>query len=214
MLGRVGAPDAPLPRLSGLQRLLVHGGTWDIACSMQGSFRLFCLAVLPASAAPQAILWSRAEPAFQLHACGAGLLGQQLMLGTRAPQEAVCVVQDFFGGITIFSRQQLERVNGYGVNFWGWGREDDNMRERLRAADMWPPERPAVPMRRGRWYFEHQRHLKAPEVTASRCRCNLCRGEGWIVAGDGIDLMPMQHMQRCAANIWAGLRSSTMCRSA
>ena len=82
--------------------------------------------------------------------------------------ETIRTVQDFFGGITIFSRQQFERVNGYGVDFWGWGREDDNMRERLRAADMWPPERPAVPKRHGRWYFEHQRHLKAPEVTASQ----------------------------------------------
>ena len=28
-------------------------------------------------------------------------------------------VQDFFGGITTFTRQQLQGINGYGTNFWG-----------------------------------------------------------------------------------------------
>jgi hypothetical protein len=40
-------------------------------------------------------------------------------------------VQDFFGGIVIYTAEQLLRVNGFGTQFWGWGREDDNMRERL-----------------------------------------------------------------------------------
>lgn len=73
-------------------------------------------------------------------------------------------MQDFFGGIAIFTREQLLRVNGYGTGFWGWGREDDNMRERLQRAGMWPPERPPVKLGRRRQYFEHQRHGKAPEV--------------------------------------------------
>lgn len=133
-----------------------------------------CSAACIGSAAGHPVVLGWLSHPFSCMHVGAELLGQQLMLSTRATKEAICFVQDFFGGITIFSRQQLERVNGYGVNFWGWGREDDNMRERLRAADMWPPERPAVPARRGRCYFEHQRHLKAPEVRAPRCCCNLC----------------------------------------
>ncbi len=55
-------------------------------------------------------------------------------------------------------------MNGYGINFWGWGREDDNMRQRLLLHGMFPPERPAVPTRTRRFYFEHQKHQKALEV--------------------------------------------------
>ncbi len=55
-------------------------------------------------------------------------------------------------------------MNGYGINFWGWGREDDNMRQRLMLHGMFPPEIPDVPMRTRRFYFEHQKHQKALEV--------------------------------------------------
>ena len=55
-------------------------------------------------------------------------------------------------------------MNGYGINFWGWGREDDNMRQRLMLHGMFPPERPAVPKRTRHFYFEHQKHQKALEV--------------------------------------------------
>lgn len=42
--------------------------------------------------------------------------------------------EDFFGGILIVTAEQFQRINGFGTNFWGWGREDDNLRERLVAA--------------------------------------------------------------------------------
>lgn len=71
--------------------------------------------------------------------------------------------EDFFGGITIFTREQFQKVNGYGINFWGWGREDDNMRQRLMLHGMFPPEQPAVPKRTRHFYFEHQKHQKALE---------------------------------------------------
>lgn len=80
------------------------------------------------------------------------------------PDTMLCTQQEFFGGISIFTREQFERVNGYGVNFWGWGREDDNMRFRLMQHGMFPPEVPDVPKKSKRFYFEHQRHRKALEV--------------------------------------------------
>ncbi|KAK9840809.1 hypothetical protein WJX81_006295 [Elliptochloris bilobata] len=37
----------------------------------------------------------------------------------------------FFGGVAAFSREQIMAVNGHGTEFWGWGKEDDNLRDRL-----------------------------------------------------------------------------------
>ncbi len=82
--------------------------------------------------------------------------------------------QDFFGGITIFTPAQMLAVNGYGTNYWGWGKEDDNMRLRLLRANMWPPEHPKVKHHKKGYYFMHQPHPKEPEV----CVCWWCGG--WV----------------------------------
>ncbi|KAK3273664.1 hypothetical protein CYMTET_18106, partial [Cymbomonas tetramitiformis] len=82
---------------------------------------------------------------------------------------------DFFGGNTIFTLEQFQRVNGYGNHFWGWGKEDDNLRERLQKKGMWPTLRPKGcvpwPQQCGRarpgHYFKHQTHAKEPEMRAA-----------------------------------------------
>lgn len=33
----------------------------------------------------------------------------------------------YFGGVTLFSREQYEKLNGYSNEFFGWGGEDDEM---------------------------------------------------------------------------------------
>ena len=38
---------------------------------------------------------------------------------------------DFFGGLLAITPQQFRRVNGFGTQYWGWGREDDNLAKRL-----------------------------------------------------------------------------------
>ena len=38
---------------------------------------------------------------------------------------------DYFGGVTIFSREQFISVNGFSNEFWSWGAEDDEMRENV-----------------------------------------------------------------------------------
>ncbi|KAL4420361.1 hypothetical protein ABPG77_006168 [Micractinium sp. CCAP 211/92] len=80
--------------------------------------------------------------------------------------------EDFFGGLLIITAEQFRRVNGFGTQFWGWGREDDNLRERLVAAGMWPPEYPAgIPREASRTskkaYFYHQKHQQATELRAA-----------------------------------------------
>jgi hypothetical protein len=40
---------------------------------------------------------------------------------------------DYFGGVTMFDRSSFKSVNGFSNNYWGWGLEDDDLRERCRA---------------------------------------------------------------------------------
>ncbi len=49
---------------------------------------------------------------------------------------------NYIGGITTLSGAQFVAVNGFPNNFWGWGGEDDELRERLQAAGLFPPARP------------------------------------------------------------------------
>lgn len=48
------------------------------------------------------------------------------------------------GGVTIMTREQLLRVDGYSPLLWDSGLEDDNMQKRLQKKRMWPPDQPPV----------------------------------------------------------------------
>lgn len=51
--------------------------------------------------------------------------------------------KDYVGGVTAFSAECFERLNGFPNNFWGWGGEDDELRNRMRDAHVeftWPEE--------------------------------------------------------------------------
>ncbi|XP_073455446.1 beta-1,4-galactosyltransferase 1-like isoform X2 [Aquarana catesbeiana] len=41
-----------------------------------------------------------------------------------------------FGGIVAFTKEQFLKVNGFSNSFWGWGREDDELYNRVVAAGM------------------------------------------------------------------------------
>jgi hypothetical protein len=40
---------------------------------------------------------------------------------------------DYFGGVTMFDRASFKKANGFSNNYWGWGLEDDDLRERCKA---------------------------------------------------------------------------------
>ncbi|KAL5471494.1 hypothetical protein EMCRGX_G029617 [Ephydatia muelleri] len=42
----------------------------------------------------------------------------------------------YVGGILIMTRQQFEKVDGLSNQFWGWGREDDELHMRLKEAGL------------------------------------------------------------------------------
>lgn len=37
----------------------------------------------------------------------------------------------YFGGVVLISRKDMHRCNGFDNDFWGWGAEDDNFRQRI-----------------------------------------------------------------------------------
>lgn len=43
---------------------------------------------------------------------------------------------EYFGGVTLFNRADFEKCNGYTNEMWGWGAEDDDMRNAVIAAGL------------------------------------------------------------------------------
>lgn len=39
---------------------------------------------------------------------------------------------DIFGGVSALTKEQMEKVNGFSNEFWGWGGEDDDMANRIK----------------------------------------------------------------------------------
>ncbi|CAB4036475.1 beta-1,4-N-acetylgalactosaminyltransferase bre-4-like [Paramuricea clavata] len=48
--------------------------------------------------------------------------------GYRLPYFTIC------GGVVSFTKEQFEKINGYSNVYWGWGGEDDDLYQRIRAA--------------------------------------------------------------------------------
>ena len=42
----------------------------------------------------------------------------------------------FLGGVVSFPSQAFEAINGFSNSYFGWGAEDDDLRERLKAKNI------------------------------------------------------------------------------
>uniref|UniRef100_UPI00358ECD4F beta-1,4-galactosyltransferase 4-like isoform X2 n=1 Tax=Myxine glutinosa TaxID=7769 RepID=UPI00358ECD4F len=73
------------------------------------------------------------------------LCGQQprhLVVG-RNSTGYILRYKGYFGGVTALSAQQFRAVNGFSNIFWGWGGEDDELRQRVEYLGMWVERPPA-----------------------------------------------------------------------
>lgn len=43
---------------------------------------------------------------------------------------------DYFGGVTLFNKEDFENINGYSNEYWGWGFEDDDLLVRCLQKDL------------------------------------------------------------------------------
>lgn len=47
----------------------------------------------------------------------------------------------YFGGVTLFNKEDFEKINGYSNNYWGWGAEDDDLWNRCSVNLIFPHRR-------------------------------------------------------------------------
>lgn len=50
--------------------------------------------------------------------------------------------ETYFGGVTLFPKDSLLKINGYSNNYWGWGAEDDDLWNRCMQTQEFPTRLP------------------------------------------------------------------------
>jgi len=59
------------------------------------------------------------------------------LLATQAQQFGYKMpFAEYFGGVVLISREDMLKVNGYHNEFWSWGAEDNNFRDRVIASGL------------------------------------------------------------------------------
>lgn len=59
------------------------------------------------------------------------------LLATQAQQFGYKMpFSEYFGGVVLISREDMLKVNGYHNEFWSWGAEDNNFRDRVIASGL------------------------------------------------------------------------------
>lgn len=71
--------------------------------------------------------------------------------------------EGYFGGVTLFNKQDFKAVNGYSNGFWGWGSEDDDILRRCVASGLKTERREGGIFRS----LEHERNIDVDLATAN-----------------------------------------------
>jgi len=71
--------------------------------------------------------------------------------------------EGIFGGVSAMTKNHFKQVNGFSNKFWGWGGEDDDMRNRLTAKKLYVSRYPANIAR-----YKMLHHKKSKEVNPDR----------------------------------------------
>lgn len=91
---------------------------------------------------------------------------QPIHLATAAEQNNWTMpYPEYFGGVTLFNKQDFETINGYSNNYNGYGAEDDDLRFRCGANFL------QVARRHGKFKcFEHERNFDGLDENRARFR--------------------------------------------
>jgi len=89
--------------------------------------------------------------------------------------------ETIFGGVTEFTREQFEDINGFSNLFFGWGGEDDDLRERV-VKKGYTVSR--YPLEVGRYYMaKHAKDKPNPN------RFNLLKSSHKRIKNDGVSTL-------------------------
>lgn len=72
----------------------------------------------------------------------------------------------YFGGVTLFPGYHFKMVNGFGNEYWGWGAEDDDLRERCRLMNI------PIGRRKGRFTSLAHENRDQENLGPNRARLN------------------------------------------
>lgn len=100
----------------------------------------------------------------------------------------------YFGGVTLFNKQDFLDVNGYSNLYWGWGAEDDDMMLRCYAKGKLAP--PAhIPRRRGRYEsLAHGRGIYINEYRDNIMRLRSLTEENVML--EGLNTLTYEEIER------------------
>ncbi|VDO00124.1 unnamed protein product [Rodentolepis nana] len=113
------------------------------------------------------------------YSCATG--PQQLVWSFQSDNETVETYSSFLGGVTMFSMDQLERINGASNSFVGWGGEDDDLWRRVKMAGL-----EVVEADKNKGHFYEGNYWHSRELNPNRLALLKRENQESIMRNDGL----------------------------